>query len=195
MDAFSSVDIPNASSVLDGQGRPDERCALALAALSSSLAPLFRGRLCEILLATRAPRAFERHAVLYDLGETERCLYFIRRGLVKTGGITEEGREIIYDVRRTGDVMQGVVAVLRTLARKLGRPSGSLVEINACLTQEELAQMVAASRERVSTALNNLHREGAIRYSFDGHLLVNLAALSRHSMRARAALADGTQRV
>jgi len=174
----------------------DERAALALAGLSSTLAPIFRGRLCEILLASRGPRIFERHAIIYDLGETDRSLFFIRQGLVKTGTITEEGREIIYDVRTNGDlvgelcaldrprrdravvidttaaiaikfeevvatlagnsgllatfitalggvladaydqlnhvargdVTHGVVAVLKTLARKLGRPRGALVE-------------------------------------------------------------------
>jgi CRP/FNR family cyclic AMP-dependent transcriptional regulator len=226
----------------------DERAALALAAVSSTLAPIFRGRLCEILLATRGPRIFERHAIIYDLGETDRSLFFIRQGLVKIGTITEEGRELIYDVRTNGDVVgelcaldrprrdravvidttaaiaikfeevvaalagnsgllatfitalggvladaydqlnhvargdvtHGVVAVLKTLARKLGRPRGALVEINAYLTQEELAQMVAARRERVSTALNTLRRDGAIDYSGDGHLLLDLAALDRH---------------
>jgi len=232
----------------------DERAALALAAFSSALAPIFRGRLCEILLTTRGARIFERHAIIYDLGETDRSLFFIRQGLVKTGTITEEGREIIYDVRRDGDVVgelcaldrprrdravaidttaaiaikfqevigtlagnsglltnfivslggvladaydqlnhvargdvtHGVVAVLQTLARKLGRPRGSLVEINAYLTQEELAQMVAARRERVSTALNTLRRDRAIMYSDDGHLLLDLAALNRY-------LPSGTQ--
>jgi CRP/FNR family transcriptional regulator, cyclic AMP receptor protein len=226
----------------------DERSALALAALSSTLAPIFRGRLCELLLATRAPRNFDRHAIIYDLGETDRSLFFIRHGLVKTGTITEEGREIIYDVRAGGDVVgelcaldrprrdravaidktaaiaikfeevvatlagnsgllttfigqlggvladaydqlnhvargdvtTGVIAVLKTLARKLGRPRGSLVEIDAHLTQEELAQMVAARRERVSTALNTLRRDGAINYSGDGHLLLDLAALDQY---------------
>ncbi|MGC2461856.1 MAG: Crp/Fnr family transcriptional regulator [Steroidobacteraceae bacterium] len=226
----------------------DERAALALAAVSSTLAPIFRGRLCEILLTTRGPRIFERHAIIYDLGETDRSLFFIRQGLLKIGTITEEGREIIYDVRTNGDVVgelcaldrprrdravvidttaaitikfeevvaalagnsgllatfitalggvladaydqlnhvargdvtHGVVAVLKTLARKLGRPRGALVEINAYLTQEELAQMVAARRERVSTALNTLRRDGAINYSGDGHLLLDLAALDRH---------------
>src|ERR1017187_1552214 len=76
-----------------------------------------------------------------------------------------------------GDVTHGVVAVLKTLARKLGRPRGSLVEINAYLTQEELAHMVAARRERVSTALNTLRRDGVINYSNEGHLLLDLAAL------------------
>jgi CRP-like cAMP-binding protein len=226
----------------------EERTALALAELSSALATVFRGGLCEILLSTRGPRTFERQAVIYDLGETDRSLFFIRKGLVKTGTITEEGREIIYDVRADGDVVgelcaldvprrdravavettaaivigfeevvatlagnsllltsfitalsgvladsyeqlnrvargdvtHGLIAVLKTLARKLGRPSGSLVEINAYLTQEELAQMVVARRERVSTALNALRREGAVYYSAAGHLLLDLDALDRH---------------
>lgn len=226
---------------------PDERSALALAAVSSALAPVFRGSLCDILLAGRAPRTFERHAVLYDLGETDRSLFFIRGGVVKTGTITQQGREIIYDVRKDGDVVgelcaldtsrrdravaveatraivigfeevvatltgntlllttfiaalsgvladayeqlnrvvrgdvsHGLIAVLKTLARKLGRPRGSLVEIDAYLTQEELAQMVVASRERVSTALNALRRGGVVHYSIDGHLLLDLDAIDR----------------
>ncbi len=225
----------------------DERSSLALAAVSSALAPVFRGKLCDILLTTRAPRTFERHAVLYDLGETDRSLFFIRSGVVKTGTITQEGREIIYDVRKDGDVVgelcaldtsrrdravaveatgaivigfeevvatlagnalllstfigalsgvladayaqlnrvvrgdvsHGLIAVLKTLARKLGRPNGSLVEIDAYLTQEELAQMVVARRERVSTALNTLRRSGVVHYSASGHLLVDLEAMDR----------------
>ena len=227
----------------------EERTALSMAAVSSALATVFRGGLCEILLSTRGPRTFERQAVIYDLGETDRSLFFIRQGLVKTGTITEEGREIIYDVRADGDVVgelcaldiprrdravavettaaivigfeevvatlagnsllltsfitalsgvladsyeqlnrvargdvtHGLIAVLKALARKLGRPSGSLVEINAYLTQEELAQMVVARRERVSTALNALRREGAVYYSAAGHLLLDLDALDRHA--------------
>lgn len=225
----------------------DERASLAAAAVSSALAPVFRGKLCDVLLATRAPRAFERHAVLYDLGETDRSLFFIRSGVVKTGTITQEGREIIYDVRKDGDVVgelcaldtsrrdraiaveatgaivigfeevvatlagnalllstfitalsevladayaqlnrvvrgdvgHGLIAVLKTLARKLGRPNGSLIEIDAYLTQEELAQMVVARRERVSTALNTLRRSGVVHYSANGHLLLDLEAMDR----------------
>lgn len=224
---------------------PEEPAALALAAVSSALAPVFRGKLCDMLLATRAPRTFERHAIFYDLGETDRSLYFIRGGVVKTGTITQEGREIIYDIRKDGDVVgelcaldlsrrdravaietteaivisfeevvatltgntllltsfitalsgvladayeqlnrvvrgdvrHGLVAVLKMLARKLGRPSGSWVEIDAYLTQEELAQMVVASRERISTALNALRRGGVVSYSGNGHLLLDLDAL------------------
>ena len=226
---------------------PDEPASLALADISSALAPVFRGNLCEVLLATRAPRTFKRHAALYDLGETDGSLFFIRSGVVKTGTITPEGREIIYDVRKSGDVVgelcaldrsrrdravaveatgaivigfeevvatlagstllltafiaalsgvladaysqlnrvvrgdvsHGLIAVLKALAHRLGRPNGSLVEIDAYLTQEELAQMVVARRERVSTALNTLRRGGVVSYSANGHLLLDLEAIDR----------------
>jgi CRP-like cAMP-binding protein len=63
------------------------------------------------------------------------------------------------------DVMHRLINVLKTLAKKFGRPSGALVEIATYLTQEELSQMVVARRERVSTALNSLRRRGIAQYS------------------------------
>jgi CRP/FNR family transcriptional regulator, cyclic AMP receptor protein len=93
-------------------------------------------------------------------------------------GVLADAYEQLNRVVR-GDVRHGLVAVLKTLARKLGRPNGSWVEIDAYLTQEELAQMVVASRERVSTALNALRRSGVVRYTANGHLLLDLDALDR----------------
>lgn len=189
--------------------------------------------------------SFAEDEVLYDLGDTERDFLFIVRGIVKTGTITGSGREIIYDIRKEGDIVgemcavepvrtdravaleatqaiavpfdqvlihmawhagllhdvvrafcsalaeaheqvnrlavanveQGLIHVLKTLARRHGRPSGEFVEITLYLTQEELSQMVVARRERVSTALNSLRRRGIARYSPRGHLLLHQSAL------------------
>ncbi len=221
-----------------------------LASLSSALAPIFRGRFCDILLPNRAARTFAKGEVMYDLGDSERSFFFVRRGIVKTGTITDSGREIIYDVRKDGDVagelcclepprrdravaveateavpvpfdevmdtlaqhptllrsfvelfasalagaydqvnrladddvMERLINVLKTLAAKLGRPSGGLIEINAYLTQEELSQMVVARRERISTALNALRRRGTLQYSSQGHLLLDMSALENHQV-------------
>ena len=185
------------------------------------MAPIFRGRFCDILLPNRAARTFAEDEVMYDLGDSETSFFFVRRGIVKTGTITDSGREIIYDIRKDGDVagelcciepprrdravavvateaipvpfdevmdtlaqhptllrsfvevlagalaaaydqmhrladdnvMERLIKVLRTLAAKLGRPSGRLTEIDAYLTQKELSEMVVARRERTSTAL------------------------------------------
>jgi CRP-like cAMP-binding protein len=93
-------------------------------------------------------------------------------------GVLADAYEQLNRVVR-GDVRHGLIAVLKTLALKLGQPNGSWVEIDAYLTQEELSQMVVASRERVSTALNDLRRRGALNYSIDGHLLLDLDALNK----------------
>jgi CRP/FNR family transcriptional regulator len=219
---------------------------LAGAALSSALGGIFRGRFCDILLRDRVPTPFEEDAVVYDLGETQRALWFVRRGVVKIGTITADGREIIYDVRKAGDVvgelcafepvrrdravvveraelvsvafheamaalarhpaalqdlvevfggalseayaqlssladddlMRRVVKTLRSLAGKLGEAHGELIEIGTYLTQDELAQMVMARRERVSTVLNLLRQRGAVHYSPRGRLRVDMRALT-----------------
>jgi CRP/FNR family transcriptional regulator, cyclic AMP receptor protein len=216
------------------------------AALASALAGIFRGRFCDILLPGRVATPFAEDAVVYELGETQRALWFVRRGIVKFGTITADGREIIYDVRKEGDVvgelcafepvrrdravvveradlvsvaltdaldalarhpaaLQDLVEVfggalaeaydqlsslahddlmhrlrktLRSLADKLGATDGDFVEIGTYLTQDELAQMVKARRERVSTALNILRQSGVVQYSPRGRLRVDMRALT-----------------
>ena len=223
----------------------DEDAVFGRAGTSFALAPAFRGRFCAALSLKHAARTFEKGEVLFDLGDTERILFLIRHGVVKTGTTTDLGREIIYDLRKDGDVvgelctvddirrdravalertealpvrvdevlevlarernllcefigrlcsglaeahdqingmaedsvMRGLMKVLTRLASKLGRPAGGLVEIAAYVTQEELAQMVVARRERVSTALNSLRRRGLVQYTARGHLLVDVQAL------------------
>ena len=224
-----------------------------MAAVSAALGPIFRGRFCDILLPNRAIRAFDEDRVLYELGDRERTFFFVRHGVVKVGTITDDGREIIYDIRKSGDVvgelcaiepvrrdravvverteaiaipfdevvevlakhptllrdlvqmfggalaeaydqvnrlavedvMYRLVDVLKVLAGKFGCPSGELVEIATYLTQEELAQMVVARRERVSTALNSLRRRGIARYSARGHLLLDMRALETYKPPTR----------
>jgi CRP-like cAMP-binding protein len=213
-----------------------------LAALSAALVPIFRGRFCDVLLPNRAIRTFNEDRALYELGDREQTFFFVRHGVVKVGTITDDGREIIYGIRKDGDVvgelcvvepvrrdravvvertqaiaipfdevvevlakhptllseaydqvnrlavddvMYRLVDVLKTLACKFGRPSGELVEIATYLTEEELAQMAVARRERVSTALNSLRRRGIAKYSARGHLLLDMRALQAHNEATR----------
>jgi CRP/FNR family transcriptional regulator len=81
------------------------------AAVSASLASIFRGRFCDTLLPGRATKTFNKDQVLYELGDEERILFFVRSGVVKTGTITSEGREIIYDLRKDGDVVGELCAL------------------------------------------------------------------------------------
>jgi CRP/FNR family cyclic AMP-dependent transcriptional regulator len=219
------------------------------AAVSTALALVFRGKFCDLILANRKPTTFNRHQVIYDVGDTERTFFFLQNGIVKVGTVTADGREVIYDVRKGGDVIgelcasepvrpdravaleqtdtiavpfeevmdlllkrpdlittlvdvfsralteayaqitstaiddtvHRLIKVLIGLATKIGQRSGSLVEIPAYLTQEEIAQMAAARRERISTALNSLRRRGVVQYSTRGHLILDVAALEAYS--------------
>jgi len=90
--------------------------ALRMAALSSALVPIFRGRFCDILLPNRVARTFEEDEVIYELGDKERTFFFVRHGIAKTGTITDDGREIIYDLRKDGDVV-GELACMEAARR------------------------------------------------------------------------------
>lgn len=82
----------------------DDDSASRMASLSSALVPVFRGKFCDILLAARPTQTFDERQVIYELGDRDRLLFFIQRGVVKTGTVTDGGREIIYDLRKDGDV-------------------------------------------------------------------------------------------
>lgn len=219
------------------------------AVLSTALLSVFRGKFCDFILANRKATTFGRHSVIYDVGDRQRTFFFLQTGFAKVGTITADGREVIYDVRKGGDVIgelcasepvrpdravaledtdaigvpfEEVMRILATkpdliavivdvfcralkeayaqvnslaiddtthrlikvligLATKIGQRSGSLVEIPIYLTQEEIAQMAAARRERISTALNSLRRQGMVQYSTRGHVILNLGALEAHA--------------
>ena len=77
----------------------------------------------------------------------------------------------------SGGTLERLVKVLLRLAKQVGRPSGDLIEVETYLTQEEISQMMASSRERVSVALNLLRDRGMVQYSRGGHLLLDVQGL------------------
>jgi CRP/FNR family transcriptional regulator, cyclic AMP receptor protein len=234
----SELELP---SVLDG--------SLSQAAVSTALISVFRGKFCDAILPNRKTTTFKKDAVIYDVGDSERTFYFLQDGFVRVGTITSDGHELIYDVRKGGDVVGELCAselrrpdravaleqteaipvpfqdvmeavrkqpdllarlvdvfcralneayaqvntlavddtvhrlskVLLKLAAKIGQASGTEVVIPTYLTQEEIAQMVAVRRERISTALNFLRRKRMIGYTNLGHLLLNVKSLEGYS--------------
>jgi CRP/FNR family cyclic AMP-dependent transcriptional regulator len=218
------------------------------AALSSALATIFRGKLCDAVLRNRSAMTFDKDQVIYDVGDGNHSFFFLQTGFVKVGTITEDGRELIYDVRKGGDIVgelcasdqprqdravaleqteviavpldevleivqknrdllrqlvqvfcaslsdaydqlnsvafsdtvHRLVRVLVRLGKQLGRRSGQSTEISTYLTQEEISQMVAVRRERISTAMNFLRDRGLVDYSRRGHLVLDLKALENY---------------
>jgi CRP/FNR family transcriptional regulator, cyclic AMP receptor protein len=215
------------------------------AAVSTALLSIFRGRFCDAVLPGRKVTTFNKDDIIYDVGDRNRTLFFLQNGFVKVGAITSSGHEVIYDVRKEGDVVgelcaselerpdravalertdaisvpfqeirdilmtrpdlmtamidvfcralkeayaqintlasdsivQRLAKILVGLANKIGQHSNSLIEIPTYLTQEEIAQMVVARRERISTALNFLRRQGMVQYTARGHLMIDLRKL------------------
>lgn len=223
--------------------------SVSQAAISTALVSVFRGKFCDAILPNRKTTTFKKEEVIYDVGDQERTFFFLQNGFVKVGTVTSDGHELIYDVRRGGDVVgelcaseasrpdravaleqtdaipvpyEDVIEVVRKqpgllarlvnvfcralneayaqvntlavddtvhrlckmmlkLAAKIGQGAGTEIEIPTYLTQEEISQMVAARRERVSTALNFLRRRGMLHYTNRGHLVLDVRALENYS--------------
>ena len=75
------------------------------AALSTALVSVFRGKFCDLILHQRQSTAFAKDEVIYTVGDKQRAMFFLQRGFVKVGTITATGGELIYDVRKGGDVV------------------------------------------------------------------------------------------
>jgi CRP/FNR family transcriptional regulator, cyclic AMP receptor protein len=70
-----------------------------------------------------------------------------------------------------------VARQLLQLAVEFGKPTTAGIEIGPYIRQEELAQMVGATREVVSLCLNHLRASGSIRYYRKGRITVIPKAL------------------
>jgi CRP-like cAMP-binding protein len=75
------------------------------AIVSTALVSVFRGRFCDLIVPNRRTTTFKKHEVIYNMGDEERTLFFLQNGFVKVGIVTSRGREVVYDVRKGGDVV------------------------------------------------------------------------------------------
>ena len=75
------------------------------AAVSTALATVFRGKFCDLIVANRKVTTFSKHSVIYYVGDRKQTFFFLKNGFVRVGTITAQGREVIYDVRKGGDVI------------------------------------------------------------------------------------------
>jgi hypothetical protein len=71
-----------------------------------ALAVIFRGKLCVVVLRNRPVTTFEKDQVLYNGGDKDQTLFFLRSGFAKVGTITLDGHELICDVRKGGIHLQ-----------------------------------------------------------------------------------------
>jgi CRP/FNR family cyclic AMP-dependent transcriptional regulator len=89
---------------------------------------------------------------------------------------TEANTNLIFT-----DVPGRVAKALLDLSAKFGTPTGEGIQVNHDLTQEELAQLVGASRETVNKALADFATRGWIQLAAKSVLLIDPDRLKRRA--------------
>jgi CRP/FNR family cyclic AMP-dependent transcriptional regulator len=141
--------------------------------LSSALAGAFRGKLCDVILRDRSVATFEKDQVIYDVGDERQTFFFLQTGFVKVGSITEDGHEVIYDVRKAGDIVgelcasgqqrqDRAVALERT--EVIAVPFDEILEIVRTNKQllQELVRMFCESLSDAYDQVNTLASSGTV---------------------------------
>ncbi len=99
-------------------------------------------------------------------------------------------RALAQRLRRTNEAMADLVfsdvpgrvaKALLDLAKRFGTPSDEGVHVTHDLTQEELAQLVGASRETVNKALADFQQRGWIRHEARAVVLLDIERMRRRA--------------
>jgi len=99
-------------------------------------------------------------------------------------------RALAQRLRRTNEAMADLVfsdvpgrvaKALLDLAKRFGRPSPDGLHVTHDLTQEELAQLVGASRETVNKALADFQQRGWIRHEARAVMLLDVDRLTKRA--------------
>jgi len=138
---------------------PTYRTSTAIAITDARLAQIAHDDLRKVL-ATRPPVAL---LLLKALAQR------LRR-------VTEANTNLIFT-----DVPGRVAKALLELADKFGTPTDEGIQVNHDLTQEELAQLVGASRETVNKALADFAARGWLQLAAKSVLLIDQDRLRRRA--------------
>lgn len=86
--------------------------------------------------------------------------------------------------------MERLVRTLARLADEFGVPDGEWIRLTHYFRQDDLAQMIGARREVVSTLLNQLRDQGLITYARKDGLLLRRADLERYLLSSEKSSAS-----
>ena len=86
--------------------------------------------------------------------------------------------------------MERLVRTLARLADEFGVPDGEWIRLTHYFRQDDLAQMIGARREVVSTLLNQLREQGIITYARKDGLLLRRADLERYLLASEKSSAS-----
>ena len=105
----------------------------------------------------------------------------VARGLLlqlasRLRGLNDQVADLVFS-----DVPGRVAKALLDLARRFGRPAEGAVHVHHDLTQEELAQLVGASRETVNKALADFVHRGWIRLEQRAVVILDIERLANRA--------------
>ncbi len=105
----------------------------------------------------------------------------VARGLLlqlasRLRGLNDQVADLVFS-----DVPGRVAKALLDLARRFGKPSDGSVHVHHDLTQEELAQLVGASRETVNKALADFVHRGWIRLEQRAVVILDVERLTNRA--------------
>jgi CRP/FNR family transcriptional regulator len=86
--------------------------------------------------------------------------------------------------------MERLVRTLTRLAEEFGVPDGEWIRLTHYFRQDDLAQMIGARREVVSTLLNQLRDQGLVTYARKDGLLLRRAGLDRYLLSSEKSSAS-----
>jgi CRP-like cAMP-binding protein len=105
----------------------------------------------------------------------------VARGLLhQLAGRLRDANDVVADLVFS-DVPGRVAMALLTLSTRFGRTADDGVHVHHDLTQEELAQLVGASRETVNKALADFAMRGWLRLEPRSVVLIDLDRLKRRA--------------
>ena len=163
------------------------RSALLFRELDDEAASALRASMVEVRLS--------RGEVLFREGDDGDRIYVVVSGKVKLGRTAPDGRENLLAqfaqrLRRSNDTLADLVFAdvpgrvakqLLDLSERFGVPSAEGVRVVHELTQEELAQLVGASRETVNKALADFVSRNWIRLESRSVVLLDIDRLRRRA--------------
>jgi CRP/FNR family transcriptional regulator len=137
-----------------------------------------RPRTASAIAVTESRLAAVGHSDLWPFlkGHPEISIHLLRALAQRLRRTNENMADLVFT-----DVPGRVAKALLDLAERFGQPSESGLHVHHDLTQEELAQLVGASRETVNKALADFASRGWLRLEGRAVLLLDSNRLARRA--------------
>src|SRR5918998_377395 len=131
-------------------------------------------------------RRFSPKDTIFAPGDPDDQLYFLLSGTVRL----RQSDEVIESLLHR-EVSTRLATLLSNLGERFGRQNGSGTLIDVRLTHQDLANMIASTREAVSKVMSEFQREGVIEARSRRIAVLDPGALAKRAARLSGLSVDG----